>query len=212
MNVTDICLISLCLAAHSGFCYYNCNHFLNFSIDIFSVCVVFCHEEHHYATGYLYHCCSAWQDTYLWSTCRVSLYSENARMCAKWQWHARDCVTGLHDNPNPVTTVECVSLSIAHTWAFSLLSHAYCVQTELRCRLSNECDTTKLHFFLAATKQLYEWLSQSVCPSVAPFSLPSWNFQTLLPMTEVMSMQKVKVRGERSRSQRSNPNLAVSGP
>ena len=31
-------------------------------------------------------------------------------------------------------------------------------------------------------------------------------------MTEVASMQKVKVRGQRSRSQRSTPNLAVSGP
>ena len=30
-------------------------------------------------------------------------------------------------------------------------------------------------------------------------------------MTEVMSMQKVKVRGQRSRSQRSRPHLAVSG-
>ena len=38
----------------------------------------------------------------------------------------------------------------------------------------------------------------------------SWNFQKLLPMTEVMSMRKVKVRGQRSRSQRSWPRLAVS--
>ena len=30
-------------------------------------------------------------------------------------------------------------------------------------------------------------------------------------MTNVRSMQKVKVRGERSRSQRSQPNLTVSG-
>ena len=40
----------------------------------------------------------------------------------------------------------------------------------------------------------------------------SWKFLELLPMTEVMSMQKVKVRGQRSRSQRSTPNLAISGP
>ena len=52
--------------------------------------------------------------------------------------------------------------------------------------------------FLAATKQLYEWFSQSVCPSVRPSHLfdyvsiivSSWNFQELLPMTEVTSMQK----------------------
>ena len=45
----------------------------------------------------------------------ICLYSENARVCAKWQWNARDCVTGLHDRRsrecNPVTPVECVSLS-----------------------------------------------------------------------------------------------------
>ena len=63
----------------------------------------------------------------------------------------------------------------------------------------------------------------SVCPSVRPSVCPShlfdyvpiigssWNFQELLPMTNVRSMQKVKVRGQRSRSQRSQPNLTVSG-
>ena len=44
-----------------------------------------------------------------------------------------------------------------------------------------------------------------------PMIVSSWNFQELLPWTEVMSMQKVKVRGQRSRSRRSTPNLAVSG-
>ena len=61
----------------------------------------------------------------------------------------------------------------------------------------------------------------SVCPSVrlwhlfdnVPLIVSSWNFHEWLPMTEVvMSMQKVKVRGQRSRSQRSWPHLAVSGP
>ena len=63
----------------------------------------------------------------------------------------------------------------------------------------------------------------SVCPSVCmsvclshlfdyvPIILSSWNFQELLPVTKVTSMQKVKVRGQRSRSQRSTPNLAASG-
>ena len=67
------------------------------------------------------------------------------------------------------------------------------------------------------------WMVQSVCLSVClsvrpshlfhhvPSIVSSWNFQELLPWTEVMSMQKLKVRGQRSRSQRSTPNLAVSG-
>ena len=77
--------------------------------------------------------------------------------------------------------------------------------------------------FLAATKQLYKWYFPSVCLSVrpsvrlshlfdyVPIIVSSWNFQELLPVTEVMSMQKVKVRGQRSRSQRSQPNFTVSG-
>ena len=47
----------------------------------------------------------------------------------------------------------------------------------------------------------------SLCLSVpfhnVPVILSSWNFQELLPQTKGMSMQKVKVRGQRSRSQRS---------
>ena len=69
--------------------------------------------------------------------------------------------------------------------------------------------------FLAATKQLYEWYFPSVCPShlfdYVPIIVSSWNFQELSPRTRVTSMQKVKVRGQRSRSQRSRPNLTVSG-
>ena len=80
---------------------------------------------------------------------------------------------------------------------------------------------------LAATKQLYEWyflsVRLSVCPSVClsvcpshlfdyvPIIVSSWNFQELSPRTWGTSMQKVKDRGQRSRSQRSQHNLAVSG-
>ena len=89
-------------------------------------------------------------------------------------------------------------------------------------------------WFLAVTKQLYEWFSPSarpsaclpVCPpvrpsvrpSVTPFSLCSHHciimkfIIMLLPMTEVMFIQKVKVRGQRSMSQRSWPHFAVFGP
>ena len=57
--------------------------------------------------------------------------------------------------------------------------------------------------FIAATKQLYEWFSPSVRLSVTRFFVyvliivSSWNFQELLAMTEVASLQKV--RGQRSR-------------
>ena len=89
-----------------------------------------------------------------------------------------------------------------------------------------------IHVFFFCCDQAALWMVQfvclsvrpSVCPSVClcvclshlfdyvPIIVSSWNFQELLPMTEVKSMQKVKVRGQRSRSQRSTPNIAVSGP
>ena len=80
--------------------------------------------------------------------------------------------------------------------------------------------------FLAATKQLYKWYFPSVCPSVRPSVCPSvcHTFLTMFPssyhheifrsyyqLPKVRSVQKVKVRGQRSRSQRSQPNLAISG-
>ena len=80
--------------------------------------------------------------------------------------------------------------------------HYFCFVLLLVLLLTND--------FLAAIKQLYEWFSPSVCPYVrpshlfdyVPIILSSQNFQESLPMTKVTSMQKVKVRGQRSRSQR----------
>ena len=82
----------------------------------------------------------------------------------------------------------------------------------------------RLHFAWSLTifscDQAALCMVQSVCLSVClshlfeyvPIFVSSWNFQELLPMTNVTSMQKAKVRVQRSRSQRSTPNLAVSGP
>ena len=64
--------------------------------------------------------------------------------------------------------------------------------------------------FLAVTKQLYERSCLSVnlpvCPSqlfhYVPVIILLWNFQLFLPLTKVMSMQKIKVRGQRSKPQR----------
>ena len=85
----------------------------------------------------------------------------------------------------------------------------------------NQAHSWKQHrrgalLFLAATKQLYKWyfpsvrpsVRLSVCPSVGlsvclshlfdyvPIIVSSLNFQKLLPMTKVRSMQKVKVKGQ----------------
>ena len=111
-------------------------------------------------------------------------------------------------------------------WAFpdrnsilnSQMAMKWCTKlgvAQKRCPIVFSCDQAAL------------WMVQSVCPSVCPsvrlsvrlshlfdyvpIILSSWNFQELLPVTKVTSMQKVKVRGQRSRSQRSQPNLTVSG-
>ena len=67
--------------------------------------------------------------------------------------------------------------------------------------------------FLVATKH------GSIRPSVClwhlfhyvPVIVSSWNYQELLPLTKVISRQMTKVRGQKSRSQRSKPHLTVSG-
>ena len=59
-----------------------------------------------------------------------------------------------------------------------------------------------LVLFLAATKNgsVRPSVCLSVCPShlfdYVPIIVSSRNFQELLPMTKVMSMQKVKVKGQ----------------
>ena len=59
----------------------------------------------------------------------------------------------------------------------------------------------------------------SVCPSVFytfftmfPSSYHNENFRSYYQWWTVTCMQNIKVRGQRSRSQRSKPNIAVSGP
>ena len=107
-------------------------------------------------------------------------------------------------------------------WAFpgcnsslnSPMATKWCTKLEAalkRCPIVFSCDQAAL------------WMVFSVCPSVRPsvclshlfdyvlIIVSSWNFQELSPRTRVTSMQKIKVRGQRSRSQRSQPNLAVSG-
>ena len=65
------------------------------------------------------------------------------------------------------------------------------------------CNSSDFFPFLAATNRLYEWFSLSVHLShlfhYVPIMISSWNFQVLLSMADVRSMQKA--RGQRSRLQ-----------
>ena len=96
----------------------------------------------------------------------------------------------------------------------------------LTLQYSQLVHSTLSNMILSKQKNLHLFSSQYICvilqdvrPSVrpshlfdyVPITVSSWNFQELLPVTEVTSMQKVKVRGQRSRSQKSQPNLTVSG-
>ena len=90
-------------------------------------------------------------------------------------------------------------------------------------RIHKKINTTLFHHFLKINIWIsfYHWpfiaitLSMSR-PSVTlflnvPVNVSSWNFQELLPLTKVVSIT-IKVKGQRSRSQRSKPKLFVSGP
>ena len=89
------------------------------------------------------------------------------------------------------------------------------------CQITSvfSCDQAALWMVQSVRLSVRPSVCLSVRPSVClshlfdyvPIILSSWNFQELLPVTKVTSMQKVKVRGQRSRSQRSQPNLTVSG-
>ena len=94
----------------------------------------------------------------------------------------------------------------------------WCTKLEValkRCPIVFSCDQAALQMVFSVCPSVRLSVCLSVCLShlfdYVPIIVSSWNFQELLPMTKVRSMQKVKVRGQRSRSQRSQPNLAVSG-
>ena len=111
-------------------------------------------------------------------------------------------------------------------WAFpdcnsslnSTMATKWCTKLEValkRCPIVFSCDQAALQMVFSVCLSVRPSVRLSVCPShlfdYVPIIGSSWNFQELLPMTNVRSMQKVKVRGQRSRSQRSQPNLTVSG-
>ena len=58
--------------------------------------------------------------------------------------------------------------------------------------------------FITTRPQVYVASSMEALFHYVPVIVSSWNFQELLPSTNVMSMQKVKVRGQRSRRSKTN--------
>ena len=120
-------------------------------------------------------------------------------------------------------TIELTSCLSYHCW-MQHCCYMYCLYP---CSLDNKrlsqkkrctsivffsCDQaalrTPLSFCLSVRPSVRLSFCLSVCLFVTPFHyvpviISSRNFQELLPMTEVMSMQKVKVVVQRSRSQRS---------
>ena len=105
----------------------------------------------------------------------------------------------------------------------SFLSRTYTYHIELYAWLHwiTWIYTTK-HVLLAATKQLYEWYFLSVCPSVRlsvchtcltmfPSSHHHAIFRSFYQWTRKDPCKRSRSRGQRSMSQRSQPNLTVSG-
>ena len=97
----------------------------------------------------------------------------------------------------------------------SPMASKWCTMLEItlkRCPIVFSCDQAALWMVFS--------VRLSVCPSVrlsvrlshlfdyVTIIVSSWNFQELSHWTRVRSMQKVKVRGQRSRSQRSRPKFS----
>ena len=133
-----------------------------------------------------------WNDTYSLMLLRrghVAWEWWEFRWSNKWNWYS----SGLN-----------ASILVWHTCASALSGWVLYRQLEL-----TKLTRPDLHHVVGL------FILKDVCPSVClsqlfdyvPIIVSSWNFQELLPMTKVRSMQKVKVRGQRSRSQRSTPSL-----
>ena len=113
----------------------------------------------------------------------------------------------------------CIKIGIAYYISKAVSTKPNENLTSHKGRAIFSCDQAALWMVQSVRLSVRPSVCLSVRPSVClshlfdyvPIILSSWNFQELLPVTKVTSMQKVKVRGQRSRSQRSQPNLTVSG-
>ena len=126
----------------------------------------------------------------------------------------------MQENRQEIWRSKNTSLHTVRCYAFYVFA-GWLSKTSILVTFSQYCFSgLNCAIFLAATKQLYEWYFLSVCPSVCPsvrlshlfdyvsILVSSWNFQELSHWTRVRSLQKVKVRGQRSRSQRSRPKFS----
>ena len=102
---------------------------------------------------------------------------------------------------------------------WTILANSFMLINSLRPRQNGRhfADDTFKHI-LAATKQLYKWYFPSVCPSVRPSVClsvtPFWlcsHHRIIMKFSGVITNDKsdvhAKGQGQRSRSQRSQPNL-----
>ena len=61
-------------------------------------------QQQHFHNSHMVECykykitAASHRDEWVNPSC-ASPYNKNAHVCAKWQWNAWDCVTGLHDSP-----------------------------------------------------------------------------------------------------------------
>ena len=92
-------------------------------------------------------------------------------------------------------------------WAFPVCNSSFNSPMATKCCKKLEVAEKKYPIVFncdQAALQMVFSVRLSVCPSVClshlfdyvPIIVSSWNFQELLSMTEVMSMQKVKVKGQ----------------
>ena len=135
--------------------------------------------------------------------CPCNVVQHDMILLMVWQWD-RICIRGYIHKDTPYLTLTGDLLGI-----FSCDQAAKWMVFSVRLSIC--------HTFLAATKQLYKWYFPSVRPSVrltvTPFLLCS-HHRIIMKFSGVITNDQRKVhakgQGQRSRSQRSQPNLTVS--
>ena len=124
-----------------------------------------------------------------------------------------------YDAKNSICIYMIICMWSIKEWALQIWSWSSPVQPEdaTLFTISFQC----LNFFFFKSQQVFDWLAKWLIMSESmdlrrprvcrrsnvglvdyvPIIISSWNFQELLPMTEVTSMQKVKVKGQGHRGQ-----------